>query len=888
LSSTSKRALRALGFVVALVALTVVPAAMAGDAEAEVLGQLPEIDAPARNETPEAWFVQLAPGTKAAFEADARANGVDVEKRFSFNRLWYGLSVDVPASQVGELSKLEGVTGVFPVLPATLGPVAPIEPEMETAIAMTGADVAQSELGLTGRGVRVAIMDTGVDYDHPDLGGCFGPGCRVETGYDFVGDFFSASDVLGGEDVRKGRANIMPDPDPDDCNGHGTHVAGIVGARPSSAEGVRGVAPGVTFGAYRVFGCEGSTYSDIMIAAMERALADHMDILNMSIGAAFMTWPQYPTAVAADALVDAGMVVVASIGNSGTNGVYSAGAPGVGRKVIGVASVDNTHINAFTFLVNPTGRRVPYLPIAATTAPPTQGESPEVVYVGRGCAVLNESVTPPVASGGDPYLADPAGKIALVDRGVCTFNEKYQRAVQAGAVGVIIANNAPGLFTGGGIEDKGPFAIGISKEDGDAIKATLQASRVTLTWTNVRVNAPNPTGGLASSFTSYGLTAELDVKPDIAAPGGLIRSTFPLEKGPYQILSGTSMAAPHVAGAAALFLEAHPGTNPLVLREILQNSADPVPFAANRAFLAPVHQQGAGLLDIDDSVRAAVRVTPGKIVLGEGNGGTVTLTLVNSASTAVRYALSNETAVATAGSTNAPTFTIAPNTVTFSQSPVLVPAGGTATVTATITAGAYPERAQYGGYLVMTPAPETPATQTLRVPYAGFKGDYQSIQLLTSAGCGMPFLAKISGATDCGGGRRITGFSRQPEGELYTREGAGMPVVVFHLEHQARRVELYVLDAATGERIGLVDATDYWARNSTATAFFTITWNGTVLASDPQRGEVSRDLPTGSYKLLLRVQKPAALNEPDTVVWEEWVSPTIRLGNVATAVPGAR
>ena len=882
MSPISKRALRALGFVVALVALTVVPAAIAGDAEAEVLGQLPEIDAPATNETPQAWFVQLARGTKSAFEADARANGVDIEKRFSFNRLWYGLSVDVPASQVPELSRLEGVTAVYPVLPAKLEPLTPVEPDMETAIAMTGADVAQSELGLTGRGVRVGIVDTGIDYDHPDLGGCFGAGCRVETGYDFVGDFFNASDI------RKGVRNIAPDPDPDDCNGHGTHVAGIVGARPATAEGVRGVAPNVTLGAYRVFGCEGSTTADVMIAAMERALADHMDILNMSASAAFMTWPQYPTAAAADALVDAGMVVVASIGNSGTNGVYSAGAPGVGRKVIGVASVDNTHINAFTFLVNPGGRRVPYLPIASTTAPPTQGESPEVAYVGRGCAVLNETVTPPVPSGGDPYLADPKDKIALIDRGGCSLNEKYQRAVQAGAVAVIIANNSPGLFSTGGIEDKGPFAIAIGNEDGEAIKATLQTSPVTLTWTSVRINAPNPTGGLASSFTSYGLTAELDVKPDIAAPGGLIRSTFPLEKGGYQLVSGTSQASPHVAGAAALFLEAHPGTNPLVLREILQNSADPVPFAANRALLAPVHQQGAGLLDIDDAVRAAVRVTPGKIVLGEGNGGTVTLTLVNSGSTAVQYTLSNETAVATAGSTNAPTFPIAPNTVTFSQNPVLVPAGGTATVTAMITAGAYPERAQYGGYLVMTPAPETPATQTLRVPYAGFKGDYQSIQLLTSAGCGMPFLAKMGGATDCGGGRRITGFSRQPEGELFTREGAGAPVVVFHLEHQARRVELYVLDAATGERIGLVDATDYWARNSTATAFVTITWNGTVLASDPRRGEVSRDLPTGSYKLLLRVQKPAALNEPDTVVWEEWISPTIRLGNVATAVPGAR
>ena len=136
-------------------------------------------------------------------------------------------------------------------------------------------------------GVSLAVMDTGIDYDHPDLGGCFGPGCRVETGYDFVGDDYDAETNPFTE----------PDEDPDDCQGHGTHVAGIVGADGT----VTGVAPGVTFGAYRVFGCDGSTDADIMIAAMEMALADGMDILNMSIGSSF-AWPQYPTAAASDRL----------------------------------------------------------------------------------------------------------------------------------------------------------------------------------------------------------------------------------------------------------------------------------------------------------------------------------------------------------------------------------------------------------------------------------------------------------------------------------------------------------------------------------------------------------------------------------------------------------
>src|SRR5262249_7206316 len=154
--------------------------------------------------------------------------------------------------------------------------------DLVTAIKMTGADVAQNELGLTGRGVRVAVMDTGVDFDHPDLGGCFGPGCRVDKGFDLVGDAFNANDP---------NPIIKPDPIPDDCNGHGTHVAGIIGANG----GIKGVAPGVTFHAYRVFGCEGATTSDIMLAAMELVHEDGADVLNMSIGAA-RQWPQYPTA----------------------------------------------------------------------------------------------------------------------------------------------------------------------------------------------------------------------------------------------------------------------------------------------------------------------------------------------------------------------------------------------------------------------------------------------------------------------------------------------------------------------------------------------------------------------------------------------------------------
>ncbi len=180
----------------------------------------------------------------------------------------------------------------------------------------------------------------------------------------------------------------VPDDDPDDCNGHGTHVSGIIGANGV----VKGVAPDVRFRAYRVFGCEGSTTSDIMLAAMERARTDGADVVNMSIGSA-LQWPQYPTAKAADNLVKHGVVVVASIGNEGALGLYGAAAPGVGKNVIGVASFDNSHANLVAFTLSPDGAKVGYIAATGAPAPPVDrivpdGENRHDGEPADGCAAL--------------------------------------------------------------------------------------------------------------------------------------------------------------------------------------------------------------------------------------------------------------------------------------------------------------------------------------------------------------------------------------------------------------------------------------------------------------------------------------------------------------------
>lgn len=282
-------------------------------------------------------------------------------------------------------------------------------PQLSTAVAMTGANIVQAS-GLTGEGIRVGVIDTGIDIDHPDMGGSgingttpF-PTAKIPFGHDFVGDAWQAGVGL----------DPMPDSNPDDTNGHGTHVAGIAGANGV----IKGVAPGVTLSAYRVFGTTGSTTADIMLAAMEMALADRMRVVNMSIGSAFQ-WPQYPTAVAADRFVESGVVVVCSIGNSGANGVYSASAPGVGANVIGVASFENTQNELRIFTVSPDATPIGYNPATGAPLAPLLGAMP-----------LARTGTP--ASTNDAGLPLPPGSLfghaALIRRGPSSF---YLKALNA-------------------------------------------------------------------------------------------------------------------------------------------------------------------------------------------------------------------------------------------------------------------------------------------------------------------------------------------------------------------------------------------------------------------------------------------------------------------------
>ena len=814
------------------------------------------------------WFVELsgAPvadgnslttvqAEKAAFRRAAAAAGVRYTERRAFDKLFNGMSVLIDSRDRAKLAALPGVKAVWPVETVQAPPVeingGGAAPDLASAIAMTGANIAQSSLGLSGTGVKVAVMDTGIDIDHPDFGGNgtngttpFANHPRIKYGYDFVGDAFNAD-----PSSLAYNPNPVEDPNPDDCNGHGTHVAGIVGANGA----VKGVAPGVTFGAYRVFGCSGSTTADIMIAAMERALEDGMHVLNMSIGSAFQ-WPQYPTARAADRLVNQGMVVVASIGNSGASGLYSASAPGLGQKVIGTASFDNTQVTQNAFTVNPGNLLMGYNFATGAPPPPTGGTfavSKPVVITGCNAAA---------------FIGFPAGNIALIQRGTCTFYAKASNAMAAGASAAVLYNNAVGELnaTVAGTPPITIPVVGITQANGQTL-AALAAP--TLTWGSLRVTSPLATAGLISSFSSYGLSPDLALKPDIGAPGGSIFSTYPLELGRYANISGTSMASPHVAGASALMLEAKPNTPSQAMRTIFQNHADPKNWSLNAGLglLDHVHRQGAGMIDIDDAILATTRVEPGKIATGEGEAGPTThrLTIKNDGASAVAYALSSVNAVSTGGVIT-PTFAVGNASVAFSAASVTVPAGGSANVDATITPATAPVNGQYGGYLVLTDTAN--AAKVMRVPFAGFVGDYQSIQVLTSGGNGFPWLAKLVGAS----------FFNRPSGATYSLLGNDIPYFLVHLDHQSRRVRFEAFDAVSGKAWHRISDDEYLPRNSTATGFFAFTWDGTTFQNQGKNGSPLITVPNGSYVVKLSVLK--ALGDPaNPLHWEIWPSPVITI-----------
>ena len=814
------------------------------------------------NVTPELWFVELAspptadggdPATlaseRAAFVSQAQAAGLNYTVRHTYQSLFHGFSVKIAPSDIGKLSRIPGVQRIYPVGKVDLNQAQPTDtPDQQDWLARTGADYLQNQLGLSGKGMRVAVIDTGVDYTHPDLGGCFGPGCRVTMGYDLVGDAYD------------GTNDPVPDRDPMDCEGHGTHVSGIIGANGHGQAGhVTGVAPQVTLHMYRVFGCTGPTTVDNIVAALEMALSDGADIVSMSIGGAYEDWAEAPAAMASDRLVRKGIVVVAAAGNNGAaGGTYATGAPSTGKKVISVASYDNLVMASFT--VSPDNQAIGYVPGAGGgpgSTPPTSGTF--VMAKTGTTTTANDACNAPIG--------DFTGKVVLIRRGTCSFDTKALNAQQAGAAGVVFYNTTAGLSAPPINSHIVIPVVMISATDGATLNTRIAAGPTSMTWTNQLI--PLPT--LVSTFSSFGPTAELDFKPDVGAPGGSILSTWPVSKGSYATLGGTSMATPNVAGSVALLLQARPHTPPALVRDLLQNNAVPANWNGNPALgvLDNVHVQGAGLIHIDRTVLNDVSVSPGKLALGDSAANaagfsTQTLTFTNSGGSAVTYDLSHVAALTTGATefmVTAGNEFSAPASVIFSAATVTVPAGGSATVNVTITPPMTSSLFTYGGYVL---ASRRNGGLPLRVPYMGTV-DYQAVNVLGMRANGFPRLTHPDS------------FAPVTNGAVFNLSAGDLPTIRYQLDHPTRTLSAEILSAPTtpggplGKDRHLAFKLEYLARNSSSKDIFAIAFDGTT-----SNGDLNYTLPPGNYVLLLTALQPLGdPTNPRSV--ETWQSPVFTI-----------
>ncbi len=409
---------------------------------------------------------------------------------------------------------------------------------------------------VTGKGVVVAILDTGVDYTHPDLGGCKGFGCKVIDGYDFVND----------------------DWDPMDNDGHGTMVAGIIAASGA----LKGVAPDAELLVYKVLepsedGPASGDTSDV-IAGIGDAIKDGADIICMSLGGE-LDRTDDALASAVNRAVESGVIVVAAAGNDGPyiGTIYS---PASYENVIAVGSVGTDTMKQFNLEVVSENKTLDAYHMQHS---PLVNISGELAYAELGYPenFSNQSFT---------------GKIALIKRGglsgdLLYFYEKVRNAYDAGAIGVVIFNNELGLFRGElADENETPLestipAFSFSQKDGVYLLDLMNRTTVV-----VRLNQTQDVDyDTISFFSSLGPGSGYTIKPDIVAPGAGINSTA-INGGYNATHEGTSLAAPHVAGACALLLQLHPDWTPEMMKAALMNTAQDLGY--------PTFMQGAGRVDV--------------------------------------------------------------------------------------------------------------------------------------------------------------------------------------------------------------------------------------------------------------------------------------------------
>lgn len=504
----------------------------------------------------------------------------DVNREYDY--VFSGFSVELPGNEIMKLAAIPGVKAVYPNVHYTAEVISAEEiseeafsPAMMNSAPFIGANEAW-ETGYTGEGVTVAVIDTGVDYTHPDLVHAFGD----YKGWDFVDD----------------------DQDPQEYPGeyHGTHVSGTVAANGA----IKGVAPDAKLLGYRVLGPDGGSTEDV-VAGIEKAVQDGADVMNLSLGNTLNN-PDWATSIALDWAMAEGVVAVTSNGNAGPDN-WTVGSPGTSRDAISVGATQLPY-NVYTAEIS-TSAGAEY-PSAKVMGFPSDDEllalnegEYEFVYVGLGAPEDFEG-------------KDLEGKIALISRGEFAFVDKAENAKNAGAVGAIIFNNIAGEHAD--VPGMAVPTIKTTLEDGEKLLAELEAGNNKVSF---HIEFDKWVDETMADFSSRGpVTLTWMIKPDVSAPGVNIVSTFP--GGGYGALQGTSMSSPHVAGAAAVLLEKNPNWGTEEVKAAFMNTAvDVIDPATGAAY--PHNTQGAGSIRIVDALNTQTLVTPGSHSFGKfvkGNG----------------------------------------------------------------------------------------------------------------------------------------------------------------------------------------------------------------------------------------------------------------------------
>ena len=434
-----------------------------------------------------------------------------------------------------------------------------------------GSEIPRMD-GIDGTGIKIAIIDTGVDFNHPDLLG-WGPDGKVIGGYNFIEE------------------NQLPM----DTNGHGTKVAGIIAADGN----VLGVAPKAKILAYKVSEDGEGVSSELIRGAIEKAIEDEADIINISLGVN-RTNSKIDSAV--NHALDNGIFVVTAAGNDGPK-LETIGSPGRNFESVTVGATYNNMTSSLIATLQIDEKQYTVIPMV-------------------GSSKTDEPITGKIIFGkygkiNDLKNIDVKDAIVIVERGsnvegeLLFFSIKEMNVASAGAKALIVYNNQPGIFLGELIHEFSEPGyipqipvVSVDREEGlEIIKLIKNDSE------GIMHLFYNP--DFIAHFSSRGPVSPFYIKPDIVAPGAYINSTQ--NNGIYNFTSGTSFAAPHVSGAAALLLQKNPELENHEIKSLLLTTVKPVSDAYGQKF--SLHESGSGRLDIANAYNAKLIINPTNFVI---------------------------------------------------------------------------------------------------------------------------------------------------------------------------------------------------------------------------------------------------------------------------------